>query len=422
MSAAAPAPHAEPREADVVYDWNRMGDTVSPPLRRVKFVDETLRDGIQCPSVTDPGIEDKKQIVRLLAAVGVDHVDVGLPGAGPRAVADVRVLTELIRDEKLPILPQCAARTHANDIRPVIEISEKTGVPIEVMAFLGTSPIRLYAEGWDEAVLEQRTRESVRMAKQAGLPCTFVTEDTIRSHPETLRRLFTAAIEEGADGLCVCDTVGHATPNGVFNLVHYTRTLIRSLGTQTRVDWHGHNDRGFGLGNALSAIEAGADRVHGTVLGMGERVGNTPLDLVLVNLRLLGVIDNDLSRLAELVDLASQACVWPIPVNYPVFGKDAFRTGTGVHAAAVIKALKKGHDWLADSVYSGVPARWFGRAQQIEIGHMAGDSNILYWLSSRGLPTTPELVGAIRERAKATSRVLDDAEVMEVVERVAALG
>ena len=422
MSAAAPAPHAEPREADVVYDWNRMGDTVSPPLRRVKFVDETLRDGIQCPSVTDPGIEDKKQIVRLLSSVGVDHVDVGLPGAGPRAVADVRVLTELIRDERLPILPQCAARTHANDIRPVIEISEKTGVPIEVMAFLGTSPIRLYAEGWDEAVLEQRTRESVRMAKQAGLPCTFVTEDTIRSHPETLRRLFTAAIEEGADGLCVCDTVGHATPNGVFNLVHYTRTLIRSLGTQTRVDWHGHNDRGFGLGNALSAIEAGADRVHGTVLGMGERVGNTPLDLFLVNLRLLGVIDNDLSRLAELVDLASQACVWPIPVNYPVFGKDAFRTGTGVHAAAVIKALKKGHDWLADSVYSGVPARWFGRAQQIEIGHMAGDSNILYWLSSRGLPTTPELVGAIRERAKATSRVLDDAEVMEVVERVAALG
>ncbi|MBL8618198.1 MAG: 2-isopropylmalate synthase [Deltaproteobacteria bacterium] len=420
MSAAAPAPHAEPREADVVYDWNRMGDTLSPPLRRVKFVDETLRDGIQCPSVTDPGIEDKKQIVRLLSAVGVDHVDVGLPGAGPRAVADVQVLTELIRDEKLPILPQCAARTHANDIRPVIEISERTGVPIEVMAFLGTSPIRLYAEGWDEAVLEQRTRESVRMAKQAGLPCTFVTEDTIRSHPETLRRLFTAAIEEGADGLCVCDTVGHATPNGVFNLVHYTRTLIRSLGTQTRVDWHGHNDRGFGLGNALSAIEAGADRVHGTVLGMGERVGNTPLDLFLVNLRLLGVIDNDLSRLAELVDLASQACVWPIPVNYPVFGKDAFRTGTGVHAAAVIKALKKGHDWLADSVYSGVPARWFGRSQQIEIGHMAGDSNILYWLSSRGLPTTPELVGAIRDRAKSTARVLDDAEVMEVVERVAA--
>lgn len=409
------AAQAEPREADVIYDWNRLGDALSPPMRRVKFVDETLRDGIQCPSVTDPGIEDKQRILRLLAEVGVDYVDVGLPGAGPRAVADVTVLTELIRDEKLPLLPQCAARTHANDIRPVIEISEKTGVPIEVMAFLGASPIRLYAEGWDVDLLEKRTRESVRMAKQAGLPCTFVTEDTVRSHPETLRRLFVAAIEEGADGLCVCDTVGHATPNGVFNLIHYTRAIIRSLGTRTRVDWHGHNDRGFGLGNALSAIEAGADRVHGTVLGMGERVGNTPLDLFLVNLRLLGVIDNDLSKLGELVDLASAACHWPIPVNYPVFGKDAYRTGTGVHAAAVIKALKKGHTWLADSVYSGVPASWFGREQQIEIGHMAGDSNIVYWLTSRGFSAEPGLVSAVRELAKSTSRVLDNAEVMAVV-------
>ena len=406
---------AEPREADVIYDWNRLGDAISPPMRRVKFVDETLRDGIQCPSVTDPGIEDKQRIVRLLAAVGVDYVDVGLPGAGPRAVADVTVLTELIRDEKLSLLPQCAARTHANDIRPIIEISEKTGVPIEVMAFLGASPIRLYAEGWDVDLLEKRTRESVRMAKQAGLPCTFVTEDTVRSHPETLRRLFVAAIEEGADGLCVCDTVGHATPNGVFNLVHYTRSIIRSLGTNTRVDWHGHNDRGFGLGNALTAIEAGADRVHGTVLGMGERVGNTPLDLFLVNLRLLGVIDNDLSQLGELVDLASEACRWPIPVNYPVFGKDAYRTGTGVHAAAVIKALRKGHTWLADSVYSGVPASWFGREQQIEIGHMAGDSNIIYWLTSRGYEAEASLVSAVRDLAKSTSRVLDNDEVLAVV-------
>jgi len=402
-------------EADVVYDWNRMGDTISPPMRRVQFVDETLRDGIQCPSVTDPNIEDKMRIVRLLDAVGVDHVDVGLPGAGPRAVADVTVLAQMIRDEGLRIRPQCAARTHANDIRPVIEISEKVGIPIEVMAFLGTSPIRLYAEGWDEAVLEERTRASVAMAKSAGIPCTFVTEDTVRSHPETLRRLFEAAIEEGADGLCVCDTVGHATPNGVFNLVHFTRNLIRGLGTSTRVDWHGHNDRGFGLGNALSAIEAGADRVHGTVLGMGERVGNTPLDLFLVNLRLLGVINNDLSKLAELVDLASEACHWPIPVNYPVFGKDAFRTGTGVHAAAVIKAIRKGHAWLADSVYSGVPAGWFGREQLIEIGHMAGDSNIIFWLQKRGIEAHPDLVRAIRDTAKATSRVLDDAEVHAVI-------
>lgn len=414
----AGAPNGRPvqSEADVIYDWNRQGATLSPPLRRVSFVDETLRDGIQCPSVTDPPIEAKKRIVELLSAIGVDKVDVGLPGAGPRAVADVKTLVEHIRDNKLAIEPQCAARTHPNDIRPIIEVSEQTGVPIEVMTFLGTSPIRLYAEGWDEDLLEKRTRTAVRMAKSAGIPVTFVTEDTVRSHPTTLRRLFTAAIEEGADGICLCDTCGHVTPNGVFNLVHFTKDLIRGLGADTRVDWHGHNDRGFGLGNALSAIEAGADRVHGTVLGMGERVGNTPLDLFLVNLKLLGVIDNDLSKLAELVDLASEACKWPIPVNYPVFGRDAFRTGTGVHAAAVIKALKTGHTWLADSVYSGVPASWFGRQQEIEIGHMAGDSNILYWLQSRGLPTDASLVSAIRTVAKSEPRLLENSEVMQIVE------
>ena len=398
----------------VIYDWNVEGHTVTPPLRRVEYVDETLRDGIQCPSVTDPPIEAKMEMVRLLDAAGVHHVDIGLPGAGPRAVEDCIVLAELIRDEKLSIKAMCAARTHPNDIKPIIEVSQKTGVPIEAMTFLGTSPIRLYAEGWDEDLLEDRTAQLCAM-QDAGLTNTFVTEDTVRSHPGTLRRLFTAAVEEGVDGLCVCDTVGHATPNGVYNLVHFTKDLIRGFGTDTRVDWHGHNDRGFGLGNALSAIEAGADRVHGTVLGMGERVGNTPLDLMLMNLKLLGIHEGDLSSLADLVDLASSH-VTGIPVNYPVFGKDAFRTGTGVHAAAVIKALNKGDDWLADSVYSGVPASWFGRAQEIEIGHMAGDSNIIYWLKSRGIEATDDLVSAIRVKAKSTNRVLDEAEVMSVVE------
>ncbi len=395
----------------VIYDWNTEGHTHSPPMRRVKLVDETLRDGIQCPSVTDPPVSAKRQIIRLLAAVGVDCIDIGLPGAGPRAVADVTALATFIRDEKLPVQAQCAARTHPNDIRPIIEISQKVGIPIEVMTFLGTSPVRLYTEGWDEELLEKRTRTAVRMCVDAGLPVTFVTEDTIRSAPRTLRRLFTAAVEEGADGLCLCDTVGHATPNGVFNLIHFTRSLLQGMSTNTRVDWHGHNDRGFGLSNALSAIEAGADRVHGTTMGMGERVGNTPLDLLMVNLRLLGVIDQDLGALADLVHLVSEVCQMPVPVNYPVFGRDAFRTGTGVHAAAVIKAMTKGDDALADQVYSGVPASWFGRQQEIEIGHMAGDSNIIYWLRSRGLPEAPDLVARIRAVAKSTNRTLTSAEV-----------
>ncbi|MFZ5481805.1 MAG: LeuA family protein [Myxococcota bacterium] len=407
-------------ESNVIYDWNASGPAKAPPARRVLIVDETMRDGVQCPSVTDPPIEAKVQMLRLLAKVGVDCVDIGLPGAGPRAVADVTRLAETIRDEKLPILPNCACRTHANDITPVIEISQKTGMPIEVMAFLGASPIRQYAEGWDDTLLEKRTRESIRLAKQNGLTATFVTEDTTRAHPETLRRLFLAAIEEGADGLCLCDTCGHANEAGVRNLIGFARGVVAESGRDVRLDWHGHNDRGYGLSNAIVACEAGVERVHGCVLGVGERVGNTSLDLLLVNLKLMGWHAADLTSLGELVDLASRACEVPIPVSYPVFGKDAFRTGTGVHAAAVIKALDKGADWLADRVYSGVPAGWFGRRQEIEIGHMAGDSNIVYWLKSRGYPTDAALVAAIRAKAKSTNRVLEEREIVEVVQATSA--
>jgi 2-isopropylmalate synthase len=406
------------QESEVVYDWNQQGHALSPKMRAVELHDETLRDGIQCPSAHDPDIEQKKHVVKLLADLGVHSVNVGLPGAGPRAVADVTELVEFIRDNKLPIRPGCAARTHPNDIQPIIEISQRTGVAIEVMTFLGSSPIRMYAEGWDEDRLESLTRTACKMSSEASLPVSFVTEDTVRSHPTTLKRLFEAAVEEGANRLVLCDTVGHATTNGVFNLVHWANDLLLGLGVRDRVllDWHGHDDRGFSLPNALYAIEAGADRIHGTILGIGERVGNTPLDLLMVNLKLLGARDGDLKPLAELVDLVAEACHWEIPVSYPVFGADAFKTGTGVHAAAVIKAERRGDSWLSDRIYSGVPASWFGREQEIAIGHMSGISNVRYWLDRRGIEASDSLVQAVFERAKQTSQLLSDAQVMQVVQ------
>ncbi len=395
---------------NIIFDWNK-GNRHSPPLRRVELFDETLRDGIQCPSITDPPIEKKLEVLRLLDSIGVDEADIALPGAGKRAVDDCTIMVEMIRDEGLTIRPAAAARTHPNDIRPIIEIAEKTGVPIEVYAFLGSSPIRLFTEGWDEDKLEDLTRTATRMTKDAGLPFAFVTEDTIRSHPKTLDRLFRAAIEEGADRLCLCDTVGHATPDGVFNLIHYTKNIIQSMGTDTKIDWHGHSDRGLGLVNAMYAIEAGADRVHGTILGIGERVGNVQLDLLMMNLKLEGVLDNDLSPMGDLVELVSEAMEWPVPPAYPVFGQDAFRTGTGVHAAAVVKALKKGDPLLADLIYSGVPASWFGREQEIEVGPMSGNANILYWLHKNGYQGTDAEVNTIRQAAKNTNRLLSNAEL-----------
>ena len=400
---------------NIIFDWNQ-GNRHSPPLKRVELFDETLRDGIQCPSITDPPIEKKLEILRLLDSIGVDEADIALPGAGKRAVEDCTTMVEMIRDEGLNIRPAAAARTHPNDIRPIIEISEKTGVPIEVYAFLGSSPIRLFTEGWDEDKLESLTRTATRMTKAAGIPFAFVTEDTIRSHPKTLDRLFRAAIEEGADRLCLCDTVGHATPDGVFNLIHYTKNIIKSMGTDTKIDWHGHSDRGLGLVNALYAIEAGADRVHGTILGIGERVGNVQLDLLMMNMKLQGVLETDLSAMSELVELVSESMEWPISPAYPVFGRDAFRTGTGVHAAALIKALKTGDTLLADQIYSGVPASWFGREQEIEVGPMSGNSNILYWLHKNGFEGTENEVAKIRHAAKNTNRLLSNAELRAIMQ------
>lgn len=400
----------------VIYDWNVEGPHQVHP-RHVELHDETLRDGIQCPSVRDPDIDSKLAIVRLLSAVGVDTIDVGLPGAGARAVEDSQRIIELIRDEDLGMRVGCAARTHPNDIRPIIEISQATGMPIEVMGFLGSSPIRMLAEQWDEAKLESLTRDAIRMSLEAGLTFSFVTEDTVRSKPTTLKRLFEAAVEEGADRLVLCDTVGHSTPEGVRNLIEWTHDLLVGMGVRDRVaiDWHGHDDRGLSLINALVAVEAGADRVHGTILGIGERVGNTPLDLLLVNLRLQGNETSDLAPLASLATLVSQACAVPIPVNYPVFGDDAFRTGTGVHAAAVIKAQSQGDDWLADRIYSGVPAAWFGRKQEIQIGHQSGISNVRFWLKERGIEASEPVVEAVFAAAKETNRMLSDDEVMAAI-------
>ncbi len=416
-------PSREQRDpAALIYDWNAK-DRRGPVLRkRPRFVDETIRDGLQSPSVRDPSVEQKMQLVRLMDRLGIDVVDLGLPGAGPRAVEDVERLARFIVEEKLSIRPNCAARTVAADIRPIIEISERVGMPIEVTAFIGSSPIRAYAENWDIARLERLTRESMKLVVEAGLPASFVTEDTTRSHPRALDRLFRAALEEGATRLVLCDTCGHATPDGVRNLLNFTKALLRAIDMEDRVelDWHGHNDRGHALPLALFALEWGFDRVHGCALGIGERVGNTSMDLLLLNLHLLGELDprrHDLSCLVEYVEKTSEYTGVSIHPSYPLSGRDAFRTATGVHAAAVIKAEAKGDVELADRVYSSVPARAFGRQQQIEIGHYSGRSNVVHWLSAHGYEPEDTLVDRIFSVAKQGDHTLDEAEIRAIIER-----
>ncbi|MFN8178950.1 MAG: LeuA family protein [bacterium] len=404
-----------PSETGLIHDWALSGPSRFRGSGHVMLDDETLRDGLQSPSVTDPPVDVKVEVLHLMESLGVETADVGLPGAGQRQYDAVLRLCQEIDREKLRIRPNCAGRTVRADIEPMAEISQRTGVPIEACVFIGSSPIRQYAEEWSVDQIVQHTKTAVEFAVSEGLPVMYVTEDTIRSSPEHLEILLRAAIDAGAKRLCLCDTVGAAVPEGVMNLVAWVKELIAKTGADVGIDWHGHRDRGLDVANTLAAVQAGATRVHGTALGIGERVGNTPMEQLLVNLKLLGLRDDDLSRLPEYLFTVSRATDVPIPVNMPIIGRDAFRTATGVHAAAVIKAQRKGEEWLADRVYSGVPASWIGRRQEIEIGPMSGGSNVLHYLKSRNLPHHQELLDAILQRAKTMNKLLTEEQVLEIV-------
>lgn len=393
----------------LIYDWNTVDPAPSRPP--VQLDDETLRDGLQSPSVQTPSIDDKIRILHLIDALGIDTADIGLPGAGPHVVADVERLAREIADNRMRVQANCAARTLLADIEPIARISQRVGLPIECCAFIGSSPIRQYAEDWTLDRLVALTEEAIGFAVKEGLSVMYVTEDTTRADPASLQRLYTAAIRAGASRVCIADTVGHSTPAGAAAVTRFIKSIVDACGGGVGIDWHGHRDRDLAIANSLAAWEAGATRLHGAALGIGERVGNTPMDALLVNLVLMGAREADLTHLTAYAAVVAEACGVPMPPNYPVLGKDAFRTATGVHAAAVIKAYKKQDAALVDAVYSGVPASLVGREQEIEVGPMSGKSNVVYWLERRGLAADEARVERIFAAAKKARGVLTESEI-----------
>jgi len=409
--------------SELIYDWNKNHPPGLKPPGLVLLNDESLRDGLQSPSVRDPSIAEKIEILHLMEALGINSLDLGLPGAGPRAVEAVTALAREIGVHKMKIHPNCAARTHENDIRPIAEIVQRTGVRIEAATFIGSSPIRRFTEGWTDDFLVQTTEKAIKYAVSLGLDVMYVTEDTSRCDPQTVKRLYSTAIACGARAICICDTAGHATPMGALALVRYViEEVVKPSGEKIRVDWHGHSDRGLAIANSMAAIIAGANCVHGCAIGLGERVGNTQIDQMLVNLKLMGIAPwdhQDLTRLKDYCECVSRATGVPIPRNYPVVGDDAFRTATGVHAAAIIKAYRKNDTVLANTVYSGVPSHVFGLEQIIDVGPMSGKSNVLFWLERHKIPASDDLVERIYQRAKQSDHTLTEAEILECVDAAA---
>ena len=406
-------------EQDLIYDWNAIDYEIerdaSKHPHELWFDDETLRDGLQSPSARNPTIEQKIELIDFMESLGIQKADLGLPGAGPFHVGHIDAMLTHMGENGYSLRPGCAVRTVVSDIEPLVDLQAKHERQIQASAFLGTSPIRQYAEGWTMERIISTAEKAVSFAIDNDIPVMFVTEDTTRSKPDEIKAVYTRAMELGADRICVCDTCGHVTPNGVRKLLSFIQDeVIPDAGVKRRdieVNWHGHQDRGLGVANNLAAYEAGADVIHGTALGVGERAGNAPLDQTLVNLSLMGVISNDLRVLNEYVRKAHEYVEVALPRNYPVFGEDAFETGTGVHASAVVKAMKKGDHWLADRVYSGVPAADYGLQQVIRIGHMSGRSNIIWWLQQNGYEVSEELVSHMFEVAKGQRRLMTDEEV-----------
>ncbi len=406
-------------QSDLIYDWNRHESSPQAEGRYAQVDDETLRDGLQSASVRRPDEDQMVEILHRIAALGMESVNIGLPGAGPHVVKTASRLAREIRDQGFDILPNCAARTLIADIEPIVGISQDTGLAIEVAMFIGSSPVRMEVEGWDADHLLRTSEKAITYCLENQMPIMFVTEDTTRANPEVVRRIYGQALDMGAARLVVCDTCGHATPDGTRALITFVREVAREHGREdVQIDWHGHQDRGLGVINSLAAFEAGADRLHGAGLGVGERAGNTPMDQLLVNLKLLGYLspERDLTGLMRYAEAVSRYLDVPIPFNYPVVGNDAFETGTGVHAAAVIKALRRGDSALADTVYSGVPAGTFGLEQRISVGPMSGKSNVVWWLQHHGYEVTDERVERLFDAAKESNRVLSNDVLKELAE------
>jgi 2-isopropylmalate synthase len=259
-------------------------------------------------------------MLHAMARVGVDVVSIGMPAAGSRHAEDTVLLAREIVSARLPLTPTAAARTMDADIEAVARVAERAGIAIEVYAFLGTSAIRQLVEGWDIAFLLNAVATAGNATARAGLPFCLVTEDTTRSHPDVLRAVFRAAVDAGAVRLCLCDTTGFSTPRGAAELVAFTHRELAAAGaSHVQLDWHGHNDRGRALAVALYAASVGVERIHGTALGIGERVGNASLEMLIHNLGLLGArppVPREF--LADYIRVSARALAWTLPDDHPL--------------------------------------------------------------------------------------------------------
>ena len=410
------------RADEFIFDWNELNRKGRLVPHGFSLFDETLRDGLQNPSVEDPGIEDKLRILHLMDDLGIDEANVGLPGSSKRAFEDVLRLCKEVVDCKMKIKVAAAGRTVVGDITPTIEISQRAGIPIEVYAFIGSSPIRQYVEQWDVSLIAKRSAEAIDVAVKAGLPVAYVTEDTTRSRPEVLthalphghrpRRHAPLPVRHGraTPRPTACATSCSSRASVIAgDRRHGRHRLARPQRPRLRA---GERDLGARVRRRPRARDGARHR-----RARGQRGDGAPAHEPAP--ARAARAPSATSRSSSSTARRSRA---PSAGRFRSTIRSSAATRSAPRRACTpprsSRRCRRATSWLADRVYSGVPAGMFGRHQEIGIGFMSGASNVGYWLRQRNIEPSEDLVAAILEVAKATTHILSDEEVLAVIARV----
>lgn len=406
---------------NIVYDWNHLPTNSRPNSigrkANVEVNDETLRDGLQATYVKHPRLEEKIILLDSMERVGINSANIGFPISGSEQFNDVVALAAHVKKNKYKISLECGGRLHKKDVQAIIEASQRAGLGLDAGLFIASSHIRHMVEAWSLPMMKKMIKEGVGLAVKNGLRVMFVTEDTTRAHPKTLDYLYNSAIDAGAVRLCLSDTVGHATPIGTSNLLTFIKRNIIKKNKHILLDWHGHNDRGLALANTYAAITHGINRVQATALGVGERAGNISMEELVFNLSMDNIGQWNLKELKKYAKIASRILKFKLPANYPIIGKDVFKTATGVHAAAILKSIQINNHTLAGVVYSAIDPIKVDRNFHILIGPMSGKANVIYHLTKHNIPFNARLVDAILKLAKSERRIVKNREILRLAKK-----
>ncbi len=336
--------------------------------KKIKILDSTLREGEQHPGVSFTN-KQRIQIAWMLDSFGVDQIEIS-PVVSPDHLEATKTI--LKQGLKADII------AHVRAIKSDVDTALKTDSEW-VATYMGISDIHLSAKlkiSREEA--KDRAIEVAEYIKSHGLKSRFTMEDASRTEPSFLLEMCDEMNKIGIERISIPDTVGIMRPNGMYNLVKMVYDRLDK--SKTSLDVHCHNDVGLALANALSGCEAGADQIHTTIDGFGERTGIPSLAETSIALTLLYRSDNNL-RLHMLKDLSrtiSQYTSLEIPESKPIVGDSAYKHKAGTHLAAILRN---------PSAYEIIEPRTVGNRRKIVFGELAGKNGAAYLLSLLGLET-----------------------------------